>query len=147
MARYHRDALAPRLTFASCRDIIVGNETEAEALATSLELGTTDLKEIAQKLYELPKENADKPRIVVITHGDKPTIVASESGIAEYPIKVLGKEEIVDTNGAGDAFVGGFLAQLVAGKDLAACIAAGQWCACEIIKRSGCTHPEKCELP
>ena len=37
----------------------------------------------------------------------------SEGGdvkIKQYPIAKLSKEEIVDTNGAGDAFVGGFLA-------------------------------------
>lgn len=35
---------------------------------------------------------------------------------------------IVDTNGAGDAFVGGFLSQLVLGKDVAECCRAGASC-------------------
>jgi len=137
----------PLMACAPYWDIIVGNETEAEALSASLEFGTTDLKEIATKLYELPKANADKPRVVVITHGMEPTIIVTEGGATEYPVMALPQDEIVDTNGAGDAFVGGFLSQLVAGKELAQCIAAGQWCAREIIKRSGCTHPDKCELP
>jgi adenosine kinase len=30
--------------------------------------------------------------------------------VTEYPVEALPKEKIVDTNGAGDAFVGGFMA-------------------------------------
>ena len=36
-------------------DIIFGNETEAEAFAAANEWGTTDLKEIALKMSQLPK--------------------------------------------------------------------------------------------
>jgi adenosine kinase len=49
----------------------------------------------------------------------------------------------VDTNGAGDAFVGGFLSQLVAGKDTAECVRAGNYAANVVIQRSGCTFPAK----
>ena len=31
-------------------------------------------------------------------------------------LKQIAKEQLVDTNGAGDAFVGGFLSQIVLGK-------------------------------
>jgi sugar/nucleoside kinase (ribokinase family) len=41
----------------------------------------------------------------------------------------------VDTNGAGDAFVGGFLSQLVAGKDVAECCRAGK----SARRRAGCS--------
>ena len=40
----------------------------------------------------------------------------------------LPKEKLVDTNGAGDAFVGGFLSQLVAGKDLSEVLPRGELC-------------------
>ena len=44
-------------------------------------------------------------------------------------------------SGAGDAFVGGFLAKLVQGDDSpAACCAAGNYSANVIIQRSGCTY-------
>jgi len=46
-------------------------------------------------------------------------------------------------NGAGDAFVGGFLSQLVLGKEVADCCKAGNYCANLIIQRSGCTYPDK----
>jgi adenosine kinase len=41
-------------------------------------------------------------------------VICVEGGrLSEYPVPLVPKEKIVDTNGAGDAFVGGFLAQLV----------------------------------
>jgi len=49
----------------------------------------------------------------------------------------------VDTNGAGDSFVGGFLSRFVLDKPLEECIAAGNYCASEVIKRSGCSFPPK----
>jgi hypothetical protein len=33
--------------------------------------------------------------------------------LREFPVLLVARERIVDTNGAGDAFVGGFLAQYV----------------------------------
>ena len=39
-------------------------------------LQTEDLKEIALKIAALPKENDKRPRVAVVTQGDKPTIVA-----------------------------------------------------------------------
>ena len=43
----------------------------------------------------------------------------------------------MDTNGAGDAFVGGFLSQYVQGKSLEKCIDCGIWVSQLIIQRSG----------
>ena len=55
----------------------------------------------------------------------------------------LPKEQLVDTNGAGDAFVGGYLSQLVLGKDTAECVRAGIYGAKTIIQESGCKYPPK----
>jgi fructose-1-phosphate kinase PfkB-like protein len=44
---------------------------------------------------------------------------------------------------AGDAFVGGFLSQLVHEKSIEDCVRAGCYAANVIIQRSGCTYPEK----
>jgi len=38
----------------------------------------------------------------------------------------IDSKSIVDTNGAGDAFVGGFLSQLACGKAVSECVRAGE---------------------
>jgi adenosine kinase len=91
----------------------------------------------------MPKHNGSRARTVVITNGSQPTVVAVNGKVTLYPVITLAKEQLVDTNGAGDAFVGGFLSQLVAGKDVPECIRAGNYAANVIIQRSGCTFPAK----
>lgn len=49
------------------------------------------------------------------------------------------------TTGSGDAFVGGFLSQLVQNEDIARCVDAGHWATNVIVQRSGCTFPAICE--
>ena len=64
--------------------------------------------------------------------------------VEEHAVEPLPKEKLVDTNGAGDAFVGGFLSGLVQEKGIKACVDAGHYAAREVIQRSGCTFPESC---
>ena len=92
-----------------------------------------------------PQANSARPRVVVITHGANPTIIATEGAVKEYPVHEIEADAIVDTNGAGDAFVGGFLSQLIQGKSVEQCVHAGHWSARLIIQRSGCTYPEACD--
>merc|ERR1711915_60083 len=120
-------------------DIVFGNETEAEVYAESQNMETRDVKEIAKRIAMLPKENGSRSRTVVITQGKDPVVVVSEGKVAEYPVTPLTSDQIVDTNGAGDAFVGGFLAQLAKGKSTKEAIQCGLWAATEIIQVSGCT--------
>jgi adenosine kinase len=125
-------------------DILFGNEAEADALSKSLNLGTTDMKEIAKKVTTLPKVNQSRPRIVIFTQGPDPILLCKDGvTVTEHPILPIKEEDIVDTNGAGDAWVGGFLSQLVQGKPVEECIRGGNYAANIIIKRSGCTYPEK----
>ena len=49
----------------------------------------------------------------------------------------------MDTNGAGDAFVGGFMAELVQGAPIDTCIRCANYAANFIIQTSGCTLPER----
>ncbi|XP_074928885.1 adenosine kinase isoform X5 [Chelonoidis abingdonii] len=117
----------------------------AEAATFAREQGfeTEDIKEIAQKTQALPKVNPNRQRIVVFTQGKEDTIMATENEVTAFPVLDSDQSEIVDTNGAGDAFVGGFLSQLVYDRPLTECIRAGHYTASVIIKRSGCTFPEK----
>jgi len=123
-------------------DYLFGNETEALEFAKSEGWTETDVAAIAAKISNLPTEKKS-PRTVVITQGAEPTIIARSGEVKTYAINVLEKEQIVDTNGAGDAFVGGFLAKLVelgSGND-EACAKSGADAACVIVQRAGCTFP------
>ncbi len=82
---------------------------------------------------------------MVITQGSTATVVVENGVATSHAVEPLAKELLVDTNGAGDAFVGGFLAQLAQGKSTADCVAAGHWAARVIIQRSGCSYPETCD--
>ncbi|XP_073841907.1 adenosine kinase 2 isoform X1 [Musca autumnalis] len=124
-------------------DILFGNEQEVETFANEQGWNTKDIKEIGRKLVALPKENTQRERIVIITQGHLPVLVFNDGKIDEFDVPQLKREEMVDTNGAGDAFVGGFLAQYVQKKPLEVCIRCGIWSAGEIIKRSGCTFEGK----
>ncbi|KDQ62877.1 hypothetical protein JAAARDRAFT_168161 [Jaapia argillacea MUCL 33604] len=103
-------------------DILIGNESEAEAWAEAT--GQPDKKDyaaVAKAIASLPKANPARPRIVIITQGPHSTIVVSADepdSPKVFPVSPLTDAEIVDTNGAGDAFAGGFLGALVSGKSL-----------------------------
>lgn len=110
-------------------DIVICNESEAEAWASAIGLpDKTDLKATAKALALAPKSNPSRPRVVVFTQGAESTILVSSADPDNpkvYPVQALTSESIVDTNGAGDAFAGGFLGAFVAGKTLDEAVEAG----------------------
>ncbi|XP_073062880.1 adenosine kinase 2 [Primulina eburnea] len=124
-------------------DFLFGNETEARTLSKVHGWETENIEEIALKISQLPKASGTHKRITVITQGADPVVVAEDGKVKLYPVILLPKEKLIDTNGAGDAFVGGFLSQLVLEKPIADCVKAGCYAANVIIQRSGCTYPEK----
>lgn len=124
-------------------DFLFGNESEAETFAKTEGWETRDVSEIALKIADFPKATGTRPRVVVITQGAEATVVACGGKVMTYPVIKLAKEQLVDTNGAGDSFVGGFLAQLVAGKGLEECCRSGNYCANVVIQQSGCAYPAK----
>ncbi|XP_022521756.1 adenosine kinase b isoform X1 [Astyanax mexicanus] len=124
-------------------DILFGNETEAATFAKEQGFETDDIAEIARRVQLLPKVNKNRPRIVVFTQGKDDTVATVGEKVTMFPVIDIDQNEIVDTNGAGDAFVGGFLSELVQEKSLEQCIRAGHYAANIIIQRSGCTFPEK----
>jgi len=64
--------------------------------------------------------------------------------VTTHDVIKLPKDKLVDTNGAGDAFVGGFLSQIVAGKSIEQAVSAANFAANTVIQRSGCTFPPEC---
>lgn len=124
-------------------DYIIGNETEAATWAEAQGHATKDLKEIAKLMANLPKENKQRKRVAIITHGTEPTLVAvqGEDEVKEYPVLAIDKSLINDTNGAGDAFAGGLCAGITEGKTLEESIHMGQWLAKLSIQELGPSFP------
>lgn len=124
-------------------DILFGNELEAAAYAEANKLPDKEPTAVAMHLARLPKENGKRGRMVVFTQGAKSTVVIQEGRVREFPVIPITEKDIVDTNGAGDAFVGGFLAQMVQGGALDDCIRSANYAANYIIQQSGCQLPDK----
>lgn len=123
-------------------DFVFGNETEAAAFAENNNIDSESITDIAQHIAKLPKTNS-RPRVVVITQGSEQTVAADSDGnVSIFPVEKVAS--LIDTNGAGDAFVAGFLSQLVKGKSLKECVEAGHWSAGVIIQHHGCTYPDEC---
>jgi adenosine kinase len=81
-------------------DYIFCNESEAACFGKKNEWGE-DLKVVATKLAAWDKKNSKRPRTVVFTQGSECTLVAFKGEVKEYPVDLLPKESLVDTNGAG----------------------------------------------
>lgn len=139
IAQFFKDQLDQVLPYV---DILIGNESEAAAYAESHDISSKDVKEIAKEIAKLPKKNSKKSRTVIFTQGTDPTISAVDGEVKEYPVHAIGQELINDTNGAGDAFAGGFVAGIVQGKPLETAIDMGQWLAKLSIQELGPSYPE-----
>jgi adenosine kinase len=140
ISQFFKDPLDEVLPYV---DIVIGNETEAAAFAEAHGWETKDIKEIAKKIANGAKQNSKRPRTVVFTQGTDPTIaVTGDADVKEFSVHAIKEEQINDTNGAGDAFAGGFVAGIVQGKPLEKAIDMGQWLAKLSIQELGPSYPQ-----
>ncbi len=130
--QFFKDQLAEVMPYC---DYVFGNENEMKTWAESQgHGGDKSMQEYTTLMAKTEKKNSRRARVVVCTQGTENTIVAvAESGkeveVKEYAVPVIESEKINDTNGAGDAFAGGFCAGVVQGKSLKECIGMGHWLA------------------
>jgi adenosine kinase len=131
-------------------DIIFANASEALFFCKLLNIKTdTKTEDLAEQLCKrINKINNRKKRIVVITCGPLPAVCCEYDHknkkvtfCGTFPVKNVSPENIIDTNGAGDSFAGGFLSQYMKGKSLDKCMKAGHWAASVIIQKRGCQIP------
>lgn len=106
-------------------DIIVGNDLEFDFMAGGAGKGL-------EKARELARSSAG---IVVYKMGESGAITLTpdqefQTGI--YPVGAL------KPTGAGDGFMGGFIASLAAGHDVRDCVLRGSACAAIVVSRVGC---------
>ncbi|NND90012.1 MAG: 5-dehydro-2-deoxygluconokinase [Granulosicoccus sp.] len=106
-------------------DIIIGNDVEFGFMAGDHDAGLAKARELAH----------DGAAIVVYKMGEAGSITVTpdeefRSGI--YPVQAL------KPTGAGDSFMGGFIASLAAGYPLRQAVLRGSACASIVVARVGC---------
>ena len=132
---------------ANYSDLIIGNKEELEELAQEKGKDYKDL------FIKISKKLERKSRLFIVTDGKTGAIVAKydyKRGTMDFILRGFPKnvkaEDIVDLNGAGDAFLGGFLSQYMIGKSFEACCKAGNDVAGIIIRNIGCTFPQSAKI-
>ena len=134
-------------------DIIFANQSEASLYCSLLGyevLNPEDTEELAYLLSKnIPKQNNNKNRIVVVTFGPKPASVCEFNHKKQeivfkksFDVKKVDPDKIIDTDGAGDSFAGGFLSKFMKKKDLKECMKAGHYAASIMIQRRGYDIPK-----
>lgn len=114
--------------------ILIGNSDEFEHLKRRFNHCNLDIRRFAEILVE------NNPKcLIIITQGSEPVLLfSSSSSYKEIPVPPV--EKVVDTNGAGDAFVGGILCGLEKGFPLIKSIKIGCHLAGRVISQKGLSN-------
>ena len=129
----------PEEIFAQC-DFIIPNETEAAELVGFNVETVDDARKAARVLIQRGAKAA------LITLGEKGAYLLSDE--FDVLIPAISEGAVIDTSGAGDAFVGGFAAALAAGQDILTAAFFGSATAGIAVTRRGTAPamPDKSEI-
>ena len=144
MIEFHKEKI---MDIANLADMIVGNFPAAEILADGR---GKNMKETFEKIH---KKLINKERMLVITAGCQGAFCSKfdyknmqlEFLFQDFPQNIK-NADIIDLNGAGDAFLGGFLSQQMQRKTLSACCKCGNEIANIVIRNVGCTFPKNTKI-
>ncbi|XP_022671354.1 adenosine kinase 2-like isoform X1 [Varroa destructor] len=144
----HREKICSILPYV---DIVFGNDSELEAfIEAHYEPDQKLTREEAARFLSTFMAPPGSPRLAVITQAENTVLVAKGSKLDSYTVdeKVIDVDSpgTVDTNGAGDAFVGGFLASLIKSCSVEVCVKNGCMAALAIIHEVGCTTPDRSKV-
>lgn len=116
-------------------DVVVGNDDEFAVLAGSREAALDLARSLARS----------RERIVVFKMGTRGSITLTPHG--EFTAGIFDVQALKPT-GAGDAFLGAFLAALASGQNLEQAVRRGSACAAIVVTRVGCAPamPNRGEL-
>jgi len=115
--------------------LIIGNDVEFGFMAGGYEKGLNKARELAQS----------SASIVIYKMGEKGSITLCEQGEFQTGIFLV---DALKPTGAGDSFMGGFIASLAAGYGLQESVLRGSACASIVVSKVGCAPamPNKEEL-
>jgi adenosine kinase len=144
MIQFHKEKI---IEIGNKSDIIIGNYAEAQELA---EEKGNNTKSIFEKIF---KKLVPRDRLLVVTCGANGVYCSKYDYkrnqldfLMQYYTKKLKNEEIVDLNGAGDSFLGGFISEYIKGSSLYECCKVGNDAANVILHNVGCTFPNNMEF-
>ncbi|XP_012269949.2 adenosine kinase-like [Athalia rosae] len=134
--------------------IVFGNSREMKALARVLNLCYNNVEEIPILLNNLKRVTVgassknqsnwflDNGIIVMTQGGRSPAIVVWGEGESAEVLPVVPEAPVLDTTGAGDSLVAGFLLGVLAGRRPKSCLQLGCKVASMIVTRIGVTLPD-----
>lgn len=134
--QFFKDQLASVLPYTT---LVIGNESEAEAYATTNGLDPKDYAGVAKAIAKIESKQ-NKPRTVIITQGAEETLVVQSDkpdNVRTFKVNKVTNDQIVDTNGAGDAFAGGVLGALILGQSIDDAVEVGHKLGAICIGQSG----------
>ena len=135
---------------ANMSDMIIGNMEETEVLAGGK---NATFQETYEKVHRIL---SPRNRLLLVTCGSH-GVYCSKYNYKSQRLELIlqcfpnfvKNDEIVDLNGAGDAFLGGFLAMYLKGNRgnrLFSCCRVGNDAASVILRNVGCTYPKNLKL-
>ena len=132
-------------------DIIFMNEEEYQELKELMGYAKETNEEFF-KFFSEGKANKNKELFFIVTRGKEDVnnfyrnYGVDKIEIVSVPIVEVQKDLILDSNGLGDGFAGGFLAGLIMGKNHVECSKIGNMMASKIIQRRGFQLPNEYEI-
>ena len=144
MIEFHNEKI---IELSNRADIIFGNFRTIQLLVG--ERGN-NIQETIEKAH---KKFTPKERLLVITAGCQGAFCSKFNYqkmqlefISQYFPSYIKRSQIVDLNGAGDAFFGGFLSQQMKGKILKVCFKAGNDAANIVLRNVGCSFSKNAKI-
>jgi ribokinase len=107
---------------------LVVNEHEAHALLGAPVRGVADAQDAALELL------GTGPASVVVTLGGEGAVVAGDGPLRHVPAPIV---PVVDTTGAGDAFVGALATRLAGGASLSEAVTSGVRAGAAAVSKEG----------
>ncbi|MDA7599456.1 5-dehydro-2-deoxygluconokinase [Alphaproteobacteria bacterium] len=119
------DAAATYSRAAAACDIVIGNDVEFGFMAGAFDRGLEKARALAN----------DSAQIVIYKMGEEGAITITADGEFRTGIYSV---DVLKPTGAGDSFMGGFIAALSAGHDVKDAVLRGSACASMVVSRVGC---------
>jgi adenosine kinase len=123
-------------------DFVIGNESEVNAFVKPKEFNQEKDDEVKAKYFASKLFTKNSNQTLIVTRGENSILLVTVNTLEKIEVPKIDVKDIKDTNGAGDAFVGGFISKLAEGKTIRECIEYGIDIAQLVLRQVGCILPK-----